>query len=99
MALVHYDYDIPAPSSAQMSGLVVDSYMGFDITGQTVSGTFTPMMVNPDDPLGPRIPVPGSKQEYTIPLTLADISTIMRVIFDRAAALGMTPIPGTLIIE
>lgn len=95
MATAGYTYTNPA-SPPSLTGLVCNDPVYFSIGLSQVSGTFTPMQIDPGNPTGPSIPVPGSLPvPFTIPLTQGDLESILNVIFGRANALGLVPLAGT----
>ena len=99
MPTIKYTYSTPVADPNSLAGLKVDNYITFSLGDGSVSGTFVPLIVDPQNPEGPALELPGMRQNYSIPLTVDDLDTIMDTVFNRANALGLIPIPGTCVVE
>ena len=97
MPVVCFDYLSPQTNPNQMEGLILNSSVAIDLQSASVVGKFIPTVYDGVNPHG--TPIPGATQDYNIPLTIEDLTTIMETIVNRATALGMIPIPGTTTIE
>jgi hypothetical protein len=99
MPNVHFDYTTPVTSPIVRSGLTMNEPVVISLGENKATGSFELMAQDPGNPTGPFLVQGGIIFAYSVPLTLTDLTTIMNTIIDRAVALGMIPVAGTLVVD
>ena len=98
MPTVEFDYTDPSASPVERYGVILNDPFILGLTDSTAKGSFLLKVILPQDPDNPFVQS-GLNFAFSVDLTLEDLTTIMRVITDRAVATGVIPLPGTLKVE